>query len=604
MKIRTKIFVANMLVVTILLGVLTHVLIEYVSGILLDKAKENVNYSVSQLALNLDKSMKVYEQVIDSFYINHDIQEALLNHYESDAEAQGVYFDVVTPYMNVVRATTDTLNLMMYTNNPTFQFSDVKNVDDEIKEHEWYKAAHYSDKRLSRAWTYMGRSDIYKADVLRLVGKLYNIFNRSELFITLDVDQRVIQDLISKEDQDHRYIIALNNGQVIVDNALKSIEGLHIQDYGFYNDIAGSDDTSFMYTDDGLKYLVVSKTIDTRHSVSGMKIVSLVSIDQYISKVNQMKWIALALYLVSVLLCMIIIYAISTGLTKRLTVLALKIKEMNTDNLQSFIEVKGNDEISQVSYKFNQMMARMDMLIKQVYEAEIDRKELELKRRESELYALQAQINPHYLFNTLNAIRGNLLENGDYKNADIVKWFAQSFRNMLNQKSDVVKLGDELDAVNTYMNVQMFRYGNRLNYSSEVPEELRQFPIPRLALHTLLENAMIHALENNENDTVIKVRAEWVDERCYRVTVQDNGPGFSVEKLAEIWERLQNPDRDEQSRHLGLLNTQQRIKLTFGADFGLDIVSVAGLETRVSMVLPTAWHRQKEGENDVTSIDC
>lgn len=595
MKIRTKIFVANMLVVTILLGVLTHVLIEYVSGILLDKAKENVNYSVSQLALNLDKSMKVYEQVIDSFYINHDIQEALLNHYESDAEAQGVYFDVVTPYMNVVRATTDTLNLMMYTNNPTFQFSDVKNVDDEIKEHEWYKAAHYSDKRLSRAWTYMGRSDIYKADVLRLVGKLYNIFNRSELFITLDVDQRVIQDLISKEDQDHRYIIALNNGQVIVDNALKSIEGLHIQDYGFYKDIAGSDNTSFMYTDDGLKYLVVSKTIDTRHSVSGMKIVSLVSIDQYISKVNQMKWIALALYLVSVLLCMIIIYAISTGLTKRLTVLALKIKEMNTDNLQSFIEVKGNDEISQVSYKFNQMMARMDMLIKQVYEAEIDRKELELKRRESELYALQAQINPHYLFNTLNAIRGNLLENGDHKNADIVKWFAQSFRNMLNQKSDVVKLGDELDAVNTYMNVQMFRYGNRLNYSSEVPEELRQFPIPRLALHTLLENAMIHALENNENDTVIKVRAEWVDERCYRVTVQDNGPGFSVEKLAEIWERLQNPDRDEQSRHLGLLNTQQRIKLTFGADFGLDIVSVAGLETRVSMVLPTAWHRQKRG---------
>lgn len=594
MKIRTKIFVANMLVVTILLGVLTNVLIQYVSGILLDKAKENVNYSVSQLALNLDNSMKVYEQVIDSFYINNDIQEALLAHYETDSEAQGVYFDVVTPYMNVIRATTDSLNLMMYTNNPTFQFSDVKNIDDEIQEHDWYKAAHYADKRLSRVWTYMGRSDIYKADVLRLVGKLYNIFNRSELFIAVDVDQRVIQDLISKEGQEQRYIIALNNGQVIADNGMKSIEGQHIQDYGFYDEIAANDNISSMYMEDGLKYLLVSKTLDTRHSVSGMKIVSLVSIDQYISKVNQMKWIALALYVGSLLLCMVIIYAISTGLTKRLTVLALKIKEMNTDNLQSFIEVKGNDEISQVSYKFNQMMARMDLLIKQVYEAEIDRKELELKRRESELYALQAQINPHYLFNTLNAIRGNLLENGDHKNADIVKWFAQSFRNMLNRKGDVVRLGEELDAVNTYMNVQMFRYGSRLIYSSEVPESLHPFPIPKLALHTLLENAMIHALENNENDTIIKVRGEWIDDRHYRISVQDNGPGFSTEKLSEIWERLQNPDPESQNQHLGLLNTQQRIQMTFGTDYGLDIVSVAGEETRVSMVLPTVWSRQKE----------
>ncbi|WP_422657491.1 sensor histidine kinase [Paenibacillus sp. EC2-1] len=594
MKIRTKIFVANMLVVTILLGVLTNVLIQYVSGILLDKAKENVNYSVSQLALNLDNSMKVYEQVIDSFYINNDIQEALLTHYETDSEAQGVYFDVVTPYMNVIRATTDSLNLMMYTNNPTFQFSDVKNIDDEIQEHDWYKAAHYADKRLSRVWTYLGRSDIYKADVLRLVGKLYNIFNQSELFIAVDVDQRVIQDLISKEGQEQRYVIALNNGQVIADNGMKSIEGQHIQDYGFYDEIAAHDNITSMYMEDGLKYLLVSKTLDTRHSVSGMKIVSLVSIDQYISKVNQMKWIALALYVGSLLLCMVIIYAISTGLTKRLTVLALKIKEMNTDNLQSFIEVRGNDEISQVSYKFNQMMARMDLLIKQVYEAEIERKELELKRRESELYALQAQINPHYLFNTLNAIRGNLLENGDHKNADIVKWFAQSFRNMLNRKGDVVRLGEELDAVNTYMNVQMFRYGSRLIYSSEVPESLHPFPIPKLALHTLLENAMIHALENNESDTIIKVRGEWIDDRHYRISVQDNGPGFSAEKLSEIWERLQNPEVETHNQHLGLLNTQQRIQMTFGTDYGLDIVSVAGEETRVSMVLPTVWSRQKE----------
>lgn len=594
MKIRTKIFVANMLVVTILLGVLTHVLVAYVSGMLLDKAKENVEYSVSQLALNLDNKLKVYEQIIDSFYINHDLQEALLTRYESDTEAQGVYFDLVTPYMQVVRATTDTLHLMIYTDNPTFQFSDVKSIDD-VKENDWYKTAHESDKRLSRVWTYMGRSDIYKADVVKLVGKLYNIFNRSELFITVDVERRVIEELISKEDRSQRYVIALPNGQVVVDNGAEKVDGLQLQHYGFYKDIEAVDNQSILYTEDEKKYLLVSKTLNTRHSVSGMKIVSLVSIDEYIQKVNQVRWIAFGLYLGSLLLSMIFIYAISTGLTKRLTVLVLKIKEMNTDNLQSFIEVKGNDEISQVSYKFNQMMTRMDTLIKQVYEAEIERKELELKRRESELYALQAQINPHYLFNTLNAIRGNLLENGDHKNADMVKWFAQSFRNTLNQGGDVVRFGDELDSVSTYMKVQMFRYGSRLIYSSDIPEELLPYPIPRLALHTLLENALIHALENNEGETVIKVIGEQMDEQCYRITVQDNGPGFSEEKLTAIEQRFANPGDETPYRHLGLLNTQQRIRMTFGADYGLEIDSIPGQETRVSMILPTAWSWQKEG---------
>lgn len=588
MKIRTKIFMANMLVVTILLGVLSYVLVTYVSGILLDKAKENVEYSVSQLALNLDNTLKTYEQVIDSFYINHDLQEALLTHYDTDMDAQGVYFDMVSPYMQVVRATTDTLQLMIYTDNPTFQFSDVKNIDAELQENTWYKAAHESNKRLSRVWTYMGRSDIYKADVVKLVGKLYNIFNRSELFITVDIERRVIEELISEEDHSQRYVIALPNGQVVVDNDASKVDELRIQDYSFYEDIKTENNSSTIYTENGLKYLLVSKTLNTRHSVSGMKIVSLVSIDEYISKVKQVRWIALGLFLVSLLLSMIFIYAISTGLTKRLTVLVLKIKEMNTDNLQSHIEVKGNDEISQVSYKFNQMMTRMDTLIKQVYEAEIDRKELELKRRESELYALQAQINPHYLFNTLNAIRGNLLENGDHKNADIVKWFAQSFRNTLNQKEDIVRLGDELDAVSTYMNVQMFRYGSRLIYSSEIPKELLTCPIPRLALHTLLENAMIHALEKNEGETVIRVLGERIDERRYRITVQDNGPGFSEEKLSAIWARFENPKAGTPQRHFGLLNTHQRIQMTFGSDYGLEIDSIPGQDTRVSMILPTA----------------
>ncbi len=586
---------ANMLVVTILLGVLTNAMVEYVSGILLDKAKENADYSVSQLALNVDNTLKVYEQLVDAFYINNDLQAALLKKYDSAAEAQAVYFDTVLPYMNVIRSTTDTLHLMIYTNNDTFQFSDVKLIGDEVRDTDWYQAASETKKRLSRDWMYMGRSDIYKADVLRLVGKLYNIFNKSEIFITVDVEQRIIENLTSAENKNQRTIIALSNGQVVVDHGSSNLNGLRLENYGFYDKIAGHQKSSQMYTENGRKYLLVSATLNARSSITGFKVVLLVPIDEYISKVNKLKWLALILYAASLGISFIFMYFISAGFTKRLTVLVMKIKEMNTDNLHSFIDVKGNDEITQVSHKFNQMMMRMDMLIKQVYEAEIQRKELQLKKRESELYALQTQINPHYLFNTLNAIRGNLLENGDRKNADIVKWFAQSFRNLLSRKGDIVPLGDELEMIDTYMRVQMFRYGKRLEYRCEVPAPLLGYPMLRLALHTIVENAIIHALEHNEGITVICISAEAAGGHSYRLTIADNGPGMTEERLKEIEAMIAQCDEEQQgTEHLGLLNTQQRIKLTFGEAYGLAIRSRQGEGTEVVMNMPSTWERQEE----------
>ena len=600
MKIRTKIFIANMLVVTLLLGVLTNVLVNYVSDILLDKARENIGYSVSQLALNIDNTLKTYEQVIDSFYINNEVQEALLKPYASPWEAQNVYFDTISPYINGVRATTDALQMTIYTHNPTFQFSNVQLINDEVKNSDWYKPAYEAEARLSRNWMYLGRSEVHKADVIRLVGKLYNIFYQAKIFITLDIEQSTLERLIEKENKTQRYIIALSNGQVIIDSK-RSTGGNtpQIENYGFYPEIAKQDSASFVYREGGREYLLVSKTIHTRNSVTGMKVISLVPIQEYVSKVNEVKGLAIWLFLIALAFSMLIIYAISSGLTKRLTVLTDKIKSINTDNLHEFIEVKGKDEISQVSRVFNQMMSRMDRLIKQVYESELHRKELELKKRESELYALQTQINPHYLFNTLNAIRGSLLENGDFKNADIVKWFAQSFRNLLSNKNDMVPLRIELESVETYMRVQSFRYGPRLVFSCEVPEQLRDCPIPRLAVHTLIENSLVHGLDKNEETTHISIAGTIMDEHHYRITVADDGPGFPADVRAAVNKRLERQPLLGDDKHFGLCNVHGRIRMTFGDGYGLAIEPNDGRGAAVHMILPTTWTESGGGTDDV-----
>src|SRR5690606_17755276 len=133
---------------------------------------------------------------------------------------------------------------------------------------------------------------------------------------------------------------------------------------------------------------------------------------------------------------------------RRLIELARRMREVQQDhNFSVHIDVRGRDEISQLGNIFNRMMRHLDELIHEVYRGEIDRKELELRITEAELYALQAQINPHFLYNVLNSIRGNLLERGDMRNAEIIQLLAKSFRILLRSRNAIVALSEEAELV-------------------------------------------------------------------------------------------------------------------------------------------------------------
>ncbi|MEK0314931.1 sensor histidine kinase [Cohnella sp. 56] len=590
MRIRTKFFLTVTIVVALFLGCLTYYLLRTYTQFVFDKIRENSVYSVSQLSQNIGSLFQSYEQITDFIYLNAELQETMLRNYPDFADALTSYNDYMQPYLKSIIGSRQILRLNFYTDNPTFTFPDVKLIDEELRQSAWFKALVV--RKLNNYWAYGGMDDYFHVNILRLTQRLNNFRPDADLYVSIDVDGRFLYDLIAKESQKTQFIAFLPDGTEIMNSMQHDELGRSLQQLPYYGDMMDAPSGSKIVKLDGKSYLLTYQTIDSRNSIKGMKVLSLSPLAELTAKVRETRQIVILLCVLFLSVFSAVIYAISYGLTKRLMGLADKMKKMNMDNLQTLSIVEGRDEASQLALAYNRMVTRMERLIREGYELAVQRKELELRTKESELYALQTQIHPHYLFNVLNAVRGNLLEKGDRENAQLVNLLARSFRNLLGKGGQLIALSEELDIVETYLSIQSARFAERLGYELQVPDSLGRMEVPKLFLQTIVENAVIHGVERSEHRTTVTIAARLAGERDVQMTVHDDGPGIPPDRLDAIRESLRHSPDMREERHIGLRNVQERLAKLYGEAYGLWIDSSDGAGTTVTMRLPL----RKRGE--------
>ena len=220
--------------------------------------------------------------------------------------------------------------------------------------------------------------------------------------------------------------------------------------------------------------------------------------------------------------------------------------------------------------------------------------EMRFQQKQAEYLALQNQINPHFLYNTLEAIRADALIAGVDQIADTTEALATFFRYTITDVERLVTLSDELENVEDYFTIQKFRFGDRMNLELELnDEELLSARMPRLVLQPLVENAVAHGLEEKTGEGTVKVVVESSRNVLY-IYVKDDGVGMDteqMEKLNEIFS-AQNRTRkrfgDGRNRKGGP-NVNSRIKLLFGEDYGLHVFSSEGMGTEIRMLLPLIY---------------
>ncbi len=218
-----------------------------------------------------------------------------------------------------------------------------------------------------------------------------------------------------------------------------------------------------------------------------------------------------------------------------------------------------------------------------VISAREEKMELIKVLREAELRALQAQINPHFLFNTLNTIEMLAIMEGARQTTQIVHSLAQILRHNLFPKTELTTVASELDSINHYLLIQQYRFGERFKVIKNIAPELLQERIPALTLQPLVENAIVHGLEPLEGPGIIEITGQ-VDNGFLVFVIKDNGMGIPEDKLNNLRSRIMELKSDTDS--LGLVNIQKRCRLLYGPGYGITINSAWRKGTEVRLKLP------------------
>lgn len=227
--------------------------------------------------------------------------------------------------------------------------------------------------------------------------------------------------------------------------------------------------------------------------------------------------------------------------------------------------------------------------------------------KQTELVALQSQINPHFLYNTLECIRGQALLDDNYGIANMTEVLSSFFRYSISRKGNLVTLRDELENTRNYMQIQRYRFNNRFSLEIRIDEEDKvayDYLIPRLILQPVIENAVFHGLKDKLKDGEIIIEIIVTDSNLMMI-VSDNGEGIESNQLKELNDRihsqnLQMETKDDSKNHTGiaLVNVNRRIRLLFGDQYGINVYSVLGHGTDVEIIVPADYMRKEGSENE------
>jgi len=284
--------------------------------------------------------------------------------------------------------------------------------------------------------------------------------------------------------------------------------------------------------------------------------------------------------LISITLSIGFSLGLSNNITYRIIKLINYTKKVEKGDLDFQIEVEKNDEIGFLIKSFNKMTYRLNELINKTYK-------LEIREKEAQFKALQAQISPHFLYNALDTINWSLIENGDFKTSSTLGALSEILRYSIDDFEKNVSINKEIKQVENYLKIQKSRFEDRFNYSVNIEENILKEKIPKLLLQPLVENAVVHGVENFKTGGIIKVNGYSIDNKII-IEISDNGAGINTSKLKELNERFNEKIQDNnkyKTSHIGLLNVNERIKLVYGNEYCMKIKSEVNKGTIIHLIL-------------------
>ena len=298
--------------------------------------------------------------------------------------------------------------------------------------------------------------------------------------------------------------------------------------------------------------------------------------------------IVVAILFFTLLIPIVTMKLLERSITERITILGKAFGEGSNDYFQPIKEIKGSDEISDLMHNYNRIVEINNELTNTIYKDKLREQESDLARKNAELLALQSQINPHFLFNALESIRMHSVLKGETETAEMVQKLAVMERQNVEWHDDSVTIEEEEGFIDAYLQLQSYRFGERISFNIDISEDCKKILIPKLTLVTFVENACVHGIESKSAQGWIFVRVYKEDNNLV-IEVEDTGDGMEEADVEALQEKINNVTIDmvRAAKHVGILNACLRIKMMFKDQVKFTIESEKGIGMSVIITIPS-----------------
>ncbi len=576
-KIRNKI-IAMCAIVIVPVFVAGIFLLFSIINIQKNNAVNDAYNSADSLKTRLTDMIYTTMNVAERVYANDSVMSFLLADSLTNEEIKNFYANNNT-LNEYITAYSQISSIKFYIDKKDFIYnSQFRKANSSIKNSYWYRSAAEGNGRV--IWDVVRNPSDNKV-YLSLVKGIYDGNNDCIGVMVIAINPEWL-DGILKDDYNNA-IFSVKDFKVFYSN----INGIELGNVLSSASIDSYNPSNFRYFDKNSSILEDSYTIIESfeyESTGNLFQIFLVKPYSEISESTEnitkvYLWYMSCCFLLSILSS----FLLASLFSRRVQFLKNQMHNVAHGDFSMDYEISGHDEINELNDDLNIMVKSMRKLIDEAYEAKILSETMKLNQMEAEFKALSSQINPHFLYNTLETIRMKAYCNNDKDTADLIKKLGKFMRRCLEVKDSSVTLKSELEFINSYLELQSARFGDRVSYSiySEVDQNHMILP---LIIQPIVENAFVHGIEGCKANGHISIKVLYRDVNIV-ICVQDNGQGISDENMVILLYKLKK-NNTSSGKSIGLTNVNKRIKMYHGEQYGLKISSTEGKGTTIEIVIP------------------
>ena len=553
MKVRNKLILIYCVIGIIPMLVVVMVSSSLMSDILRQREEQNLTTYMKQAAYSVDSELVTYNNLTNYITFNDVIAKVLITDYDNPYDLYEQITSVIKPQLDTVIYFGDAVKrATFYVNIEGKKLDELIVPLSEVSGEYWYKRVckdvephWYVDKEDNIAFCVRRSAVLKKNGVLGLFyvsvdyeklfeGLTYNMGTNYGMFV-VDSDNNVVYETCNFENKYKKYHLEYEEFENLNNKSEYKI---------FSEQLQQTDWKLYLYKPD------VSIVSDTRPITFLATVVIVVGV---VTLVLGMIWVG-------------------KFITSRLSYLRDGMVATETGDFSLRLEEVSNDEIGELIRGYNTLLGKIQTLITEVYESEITQKKYEMK-------ALQNQINPHFLYNTLSLINWKAIENGNKDIREITLALSHFYRTSLNKGKNVLPIADEIKNVKSYIAVQLFMHDYEFDVEYDIDEEIMQYESLNLILQPIVENAIEHGIEVMEEDKrgLITIKG-WIEGSDILISITDNGVGMDEEKAASII--------TQHSKGYGMRNVNDRIHLFYGENYGLSVYSEINKGTTITARIP------------------